>query len=78
MAMHDKINLFMAKKGMTQADLAQAIGVSRQAVQKWTSGAGDPGGTNPAKPCDCFGTTPDALRQAPAGAQSMPSRCATT
>lgn len=71
MAMHDKINLFMAKKGMTQADLAQAIGVSRQAVQKWTSGASDPKGTNLAKLCDYFGTTPDALRQAPAGAQSV-------
>lgn len=74
MAMHNKINLLMAKKGMTQADLAQAIGVSRQAVHKWTSGASDPKGPNLAKLCDYFGTTPDALRQAPAGAQNPPTR----
>jgi transcriptional regulator with XRE-family HTH domain len=71
MAMHDKINLFMAKKGMTQADLAQAIGVSRQAVQKWTSGASDPKGTNLAKLCEFFGTSADCLKDPQAAGSSV-------
>ena len=42
MTLSDKIQLCRKKKGMSQEDLANLLDVSRQAVQKWESGASVP------------------------------------
>lgn len=51
MTLADRLNWLLAQRHMTHAELAQAIGVSRQAVQKWASGQSEPKGTNLAKIC---------------------------
>lgn len=57
MTQADRLNLLLAQKNLTHADLALAIGVSRQAVQKWASGRSAPKGTNLAKICQFFDVT---------------------
>ena len=42
MTLGEKIQLARKKKGMSQEDLASMLNVSRQAVQKWESGASQP------------------------------------
>ena len=42
MTLSEKIQLSRKKKGMSQEDLANLLNVSRQAVQKWESGASTP------------------------------------
>ena len=59
MKFSDKLNLLMAKKNMTQAQLANEIKVSKQAVQFWASGRSAPKGTNLAKLCQFFGVAPE-------------------
>ena len=46
---------------MTQEFVADALGVSRQAVSKWESGASDPSTSNLAALAKLFGTTAEAL-----------------
>ncbi len=46
---------------MTQEFVAEALGVSRQAVSKWESGASDPGTANLIALAKLFGTTPEEL-----------------
>ena len=46
---------------MTQDFVAEALGVSRQAVSKWESGASDPSTTNLIALAKLFGTTPEEL-----------------
>lgn len=47
---------------MTQEFVAEALGVSRQAVSKWESGASDPSSTaNLIALAKLFGTTPEEL-----------------
>lgn len=49
---------------MTQELVAQSLGVSRQAVSKWESGASEPNTTNLMALAKLFGTTaPDLLRE---------------
>ena len=38
MELHEKIARLRAAKGMSQSDLAEALGVSRQSVIKWETG----------------------------------------
>lgn len=47
--------------GMTQEFVAEALGVSRQAVSKWESGASDPSTSNLSALAGLFGTTAEAL-----------------
>lgn len=61
MTLADRLNWLLAQRHMTHAELAQAIGVSRQAVQKWASGQSEPKGTNLAKICQYFNVTTDWL-----------------
>ena len=42
MKFSEKIALLRREKGMSQEELAQVVGVSRQAVQKWESGQSNP------------------------------------
>lgn len=46
---------------MTQEFVAEALGVSRQAVSKWESGASDPSTTNLIALAKLLGTTPEEL-----------------
>lgn len=46
---------------MTQEFVAEALGVSRQAVSKWESGASDPSTTNLMALAKLFGMTPEEL-----------------
>ena len=46
---------------MTQAFVAEALGVSRQAVSKWESGASDPSTANLIALAKLFGATPEEL-----------------
>lgn len=46
---------------MTQEFVAEALGVSRQAVSKWESGASDPSTANLFALAKLFGTTPEEL-----------------
>ena len=46
MELHEKIARLRAAKGMSQSDLAEALGVSRQSVSKWETGAADPSISN--------------------------------
>lgn len=55
MSFANTINRLLAKKGLTQADLARELGVSRQAVQFWASGRSEPKGANLIKFTDMFG-----------------------
>lgn len=59
MEFKDKLNLLLSREKLNQADLAQKIGVSRQAVQVWASGRSVPKGTNLAKICEFFGVSPE-------------------
>lgn len=46
---------------MTQEFVAEALGVSRQAVSKWESGASDPSTANLIALAKLFGATPEEL-----------------
>lgn len=48
---------------MTQEFVAEAIGVSRQAVSKWESGAADPSTTNLMALAKLYGLTAEELLQ---------------
>ncbi len=47
--------------GMTQEFVAEALGVSRQAVRKWESGRSDPSTTNLMALARLYGLTPEEL-----------------
>lgn len=49
MSFADTINLVLAKRGLTQAEMARELDVSRQAVQFWATGRTEPKGANLAK-----------------------------
>ena len=46
---------------MTQEFVADVLGVSRQAVSKWESGASDPSTSNLSAPAKLFGTTAEEM-----------------
>ena len=47
--------------GMTQEFVAEALGVSRQAVSKWENGTADPATSNLLKLAKLYGITPEEL-----------------
>lgn len=47
--------------GMTQEFVAEAVGVSRQAVSKWETGASDPSTSNLLALAKLFGISPEEL-----------------
>ena len=49
---------------MTQEFVAEALGVSRQAVSKWENGTADPSTSNLLKLAKLYGVTPEALIRA--------------
>ena len=64
MSFADEINLLLNKKKMTQAQLAEELGVSRQAVQFWATGRTEPRGSNLARYREYVGLKPDEPTQA--------------
>ena len=49
------------EKGMSQEELAERLGVSRQAVSKWESGASDPSTANLIALARLFGISAEEL-----------------
>ena len=61
MKLSEKIAGERKKQGWSQEELAERLGVSRQAVSKWESGASDPSTANLIALAKLFGTTPEEL-----------------
>ncbi len=57
----EKIYALRRKSGLSQEALAEKIGVSRQAVSKWETGAATPELDKLRALCACFGVTLDEL-----------------
>ena len=57
----DRLNRLRRERGLSQEDLAEVVGVTRQAVQKWESGASRPDMDNLAALARYFGVTLDHL-----------------
>ncbi len=61
MALMTQLKLFRSRLGMTQEDVAEKVGVSRQAVAKWEKGETLPDIESCVKLADLFGVPLDAL-----------------
>ena len=61
MTIGEKIKWMRSGKNMSQADLADALGVSRQAVTKWETDSGNPEIENLKALASLFGTSVDAI-----------------
>ncbi len=61
MTFQEKLYRLRRERGLSQEGLASALGVSRQAVQKWESGAASPDTNNLIVLSDYFGVTLDSL-----------------
>ncbi len=61
MAISDRIKEYRVKRGMTQAQLAEALGVTPQAVSKWEKGTGFPDLSAICPLANALGTTTDEL-----------------
>ena len=72
----ERLNRLRKERGMSQEELAEIVGVSRQAVQKWESGASQPNMENLVAISAYFGVTLDYLlkgvESAPAGEAPQP------
>ena len=61
MALHENIRARRTQLKLSQEYVAEKLGVSRQAVSKWESGASDPSTANLIALAKLFGTTPEEL-----------------
>ena len=61
MTFGEKCQKLRKARGLTQEELAQQLGVSRQALSKWESDAVLPDTANVVKLCDLFGVATDYL-----------------
>lgn len=61
MTFQEKLYQLRRERSLSQEGLASALGVSRQAVQKWESGAASPDTNNLIALSDFFGVTLDSL-----------------
>ena len=61
MNMANRIQYLRKTKGMSQEELADRMGVSRQAVSKWETGASDPSTSNLLTLAKLFNTTAEEL-----------------
>lgn len=57
----DRIQYLRKQNGYSQEELADKVGVSRQAVSKWESGASDPSTTNLMALAKLFGVTAEEI-----------------
>lgn len=58
---YNNLKIFRKKNGFTQEQIAERIGVSRQAVAKWENGETLPDIENIIALCDIYGVTVDSL-----------------
>jgi len=65
MQFNEKLKQYRTEKGMTQAELAEKVFVSRSAVAKWENGLGLPNEQSLALLAECFGVEPTALLSDP-------------
>lgn len=61
MQLNERIIQARKQAGLTQEQLGEALGVSRQAVSKWESGQANPDVSYVVKMCELFGTSADWL-----------------
>ena len=57
----DRIQYLRKQKGYSQEELADKVGVSRQAVSKWENGSSDPSTTNLIALANLFDITPEEM-----------------
>lgn len=55
----EKIQKLRSEKGVSQQELADAVGVSRQTVRRWESGENEPSASAIKPLCDYFGISPN-------------------
>lgn len=76
MELKDRIALARKRAGLSQEQLGERLGVSRQAVSKWESGQSNPDLSYVAAMCRLFGVSSDWLLLGEEGsAKSAPARC---
>lgn len=76
MELHERIALARKQAALSQEQLGEKLGVSRQAVSKWESGQTNPDVSYIAEMCRLFGVSSDWLLFGEAQAQfSAPARC---
>lgn len=68
----DKIREAREAKGMAQAELAQALGVTRNAVSMWENDKNGPAIAKLLKLCAVLGISPDSMRPPPSPAPPEP------
>lgn len=61
MKFHEKLVALRKGKGMSQEQLAEKLGVSRQAISRWESGETTPDMLNLLGLCECFQVSSDYL-----------------
>ncbi len=71
----ERLQALRKTKGLTQEGLGERVGVSRQAVQKWESGAANPDLDNLVALSDCLGVSLDYLLKGeePSAPQARPA-----
>lgn len=72
MTMGEKILNMRKARGWSQEELAERIGVTRQAVSRWESGAAKPDADKLIAVCDLFGVSADYLLRDIPGGQEQP------
>jgi len=78
MTMGEKILALRKARGWSQEELAEQVGVTRQAVSRWESGAAKPDADKTIAVCDLFGVSADYLlrdnysAEGPGAGQSEP------
>lgn len=76
MQLNERIAQARKQAGLTQEQLGEALGVSRQAVSKWESGQANPDVNYIVEMCRLFGVSSDWLLLGKEGGGTEPVRCA--
>ena len=74
MTMGEKILALRKARGWSQEELAERIGVTRQAVSRWESGAAKPDADKTIAVCDLFGVSADYLLRDQYSGESSPEQ----
>ena len=61
MSFADRLKEYRRDRGFSQEDLAERLGVSRQAVSKWETGTSDPSTSNLLALAKLYGISPEEL-----------------
>ena len=69
MTLGQRISLYRKKLNISQEELGARLGVSRQAVSKWESGASDPSTSNLLALAKLYGVSAEDLLRVAAGGE---------